>query len=101
MMSPARAGVTRTGATSSNASEAATTKRSPRPRRGARPPKIYYGTQTGTRPPTFSLFVNQPEHFAPDYARYLEARLREELGFPEVPVKIVLRPRREEREDAH
>ncbi len=79
--------------------DAATTKRAPRPRHGARPPKIYYGTQTGTRPPTFALFVNHPEHFAPDYVRYLEARFRQELGFPEVPVKIVLRPRREERED--
>src|SRR5918999_1293866 len=32
----------------------------PAPLNQGRPVKFYYGTQTGTRPPTFTLFVNTP-----------------------------------------
>ncbi len=50
--------------------------------------KIYYGTQTGVKPPTFNLFINDKEltHFS--YNRYLENRLRENFGFEGTSIKI-------------
>jgi GTP-binding protein len=57
--------------------------------------KFYYGTQTGTRPPTFTLFVNRPGAVAESYQRYLIHQLREELGFEHAPIRLHLRARRE------
>lgn len=50
--------------------------------------KMYYGTQTGVKPPTFNLFINDKEltHFS--YTRYLENRLRENFGFEGTSIKI-------------
>ena len=53
--------------------------------------KIYYGTQTGIKPPTFAIFCNSPDLFDAQYTRYLSARLRESLGFDEVPLCIEYR----------
>jgi GTPase len=61
-----------------------------------KPVKFYYGTQTGTRPPTFTFFVNLPLAVPESYQRYLAAQLREQLGLDDVPVRLHLRPRREE-----
>ena len=52
---------------------------------------IKYATQAETSPPTFVLFVNDKRLFGKTYLRYLENRLREELEFQEIPVRIVLR----------
>lgn len=52
---------------------------------------VKYATQADTAPPTFVLFVNDKRLFGKAYMRYLENRLREELHFDEVPVRIVLR----------
>jgi GTP-binding protein len=57
--------------------------------------KFYYGTQTGTRPPAFTLFVNRPEAVPEGYQRYLVHQLREQLGFEGVPIRLHLRARRE------
>jgi GTP-binding protein len=45
-------------------------------------------------PPTFLLYVNEPDlaHFT--YKRYLENRIREEYGFLGTPIRIVLRKRK-------
>ena len=59
--------------------------------------KFYYGTQTATRPPTFTLFVNRPRAVAESYQRYLVHHLRGHLGLECCPIRLVLRPRREER----
>ena len=61
--------------------------------RGARLPKIFYATQVATSPPTFVLFVNDPELFPKDYRRYIENRFREDLPFDELPVRIFYRAR--------
>jgi GTP-binding protein len=61
-----------------------------------KPVKFYYGTQTGTRPPTFTLFVNTPKVVPESYQRYLIHQLREQLALEYVPIQLVLRPRREE-----
>jgi GTP-binding protein len=61
-----------------------------------RPVKFYYGTQTGTAPPTFTLFVNAPAAVPESYERYLVHQLRENLGLEFAPIRLVLRARREE-----
>jgi GTP-binding protein len=63
--------------------------------RGARkrPIKFFYATQTGTGPPTFTLFCTEPEAVQPAYRRFLENRLRERYGLEGVPVRLRLRAR--------
>jgi len=61
-------------------------------------PKIYFATQVAVCPPTIVLFVNNPDLFSEDYRRFIEHRLREELPFPEVPIRLVLRAHFEEKE---
>ncbi|SIS95978.1 ribosome biogenesis GTPase Der [Alicyclobacillus vulcanalis] len=65
------------------------------PSKGGRRLKLYYGTQVAVKPPTFVIFVNDPEmsHFS--YERYLENQLREAFGFRGTPIRIVLRARDE------
>jgi len=53
--------------------------------------RLRYATQVDTAPPTFVLFVNDKRLIGKDYLRYLQNRLREELPFKEVPMRIVLR----------
>jgi len=59
--------------------------------------KFYYGTQTGTRPPAFTLFVNRPAAVPESYQRYVVHQLREKLGFEDAPIRLHLRARREEK----
>jgi GTP-binding protein len=61
------------------------------PSRTATLPKVYYATQVAVCPPTIVLFVNNPDLFTEDYRRFVEHRLREELPFPEVPLRLILR----------
>ncbi|MFR3071561.1 MAG: ribosome biogenesis GTPase Der [Paeniclostridium sp.] len=53
--------------------------------------KIYYGSQTGTQPPKFTLFINDKEltHFS--YQRYLENKIRENFGFEGTSVQFEYR----------
>ena len=53
--------------------------------------RLRYATQADEAPPTFVLFVNDCRLVGKDYLRYLENRIRAELDFGEVPVRIVLR----------
>ena len=57
--------------------------------------RVRYATQADIAPPTFVLFVNDKRLIGKDWLRYLENRLREELGFHEVPIHIVLRDKHE------
>jgi len=54
-------------------------------------PKIYYLTQTGIRPPTFTLFVNAPSRLSPNYRRYLWSQLAEHFGFRGTPLRFRVR----------
>jgi len=56
--------------------------------------RLRYATQVEVAPPTFVLFVNDVKLIGKDYLRYLQNRIREELPFKEVPVRIVLRDKR-------
>ncbi len=62
-----------------------------------KPVKFYYGTQTGTQPPTFTLFVNLTHAVPASYEKYLVGQLREQLGLDHAPIKLVFRPRHEDR----
>lgn len=56
--------------------------------------KIYYGTQTGVKPPTFTLFINDKEltHFS--YTRYIENRMRENFGYEGTSIRIEYKQKR-------
>ncbi|MGH7730850.1 MAG: ribosome biogenesis GTPase Der [Candidatus Eiseniibacteriota bacterium] len=56
-----------------------------------RTPRLYYITQTGERPPEFTLFVNAPSHLNDNYRRFLESRFREDFGFQGAPVRLKFR----------
>ena len=58
-----------------------------------RPLKFFYATQTGVRPPAFTLFCSEPGAVQPAYVRFLENRLREAFDFAGTPVRIRLRAR--------
>ncbi|MBR6186741.1 MAG: ribosome biogenesis GTPase Der [Clostridia bacterium] len=66
------------------------------PMMGGRKLKIYYGTQAGTCPPTFALFINSEELMHFSYERYLENCLRKAFGFEGTPIRFVLREKKKE-----
>jgi GTP-binding protein len=51
-------------------------------------PRIYYMTQTGSRPPAFTLFVNAPSRLSENYRRYLWGQFTEEFGFRGTPLRF-------------
>jgi len=53
--------------------------------------KIYYGTQVSIKPPTFMLFVNDPDLMHFSYERYLENYFRKTLGLENTPIRILIR----------
>lgn len=58
--------------------------------------KIYYGTQTGTCPPTFTLFINDSALVTDNYLRYLENNIRKAVDFSGTPIKILTKAKKEE-----
>jgi GTP-binding protein len=70
--------------------------RQPPAKRGQRL-KLLFMTQTGERPPRFSIQVNARGRLTRDYAYYLENRLRERYRFEGVPLIIDFVQRRERR----
>ncbi|GGM22788.1 GTPase Der [Paraliobacillus quinghaiensis] len=55
--------------------------------------KILYATQVSVKPPSFAVFVNDPELLHFSYQRFLENRIREAFGFEGTPIKIFARRR--------
>lgn len=53
--------------------------------------RISYCTQGEGVPPTFILFVNNPNYFHFSYKRYLENAIRREFGFDCCPINLVIR----------
>ena len=53
--------------------------------------KILYGTQVSVKPPTFVLFVNDPELMHFSYRRYLENYFRKTFGLEGTPLRIIVR----------
>ena len=58
--------------------------------------KIYYTTQVAVKPPTFVIFVNEPESMHFSYQRYLENKLREAFGFEGTPLSMIIRGKKED-----
>ncbi len=63
----------------------------PHPVRGGKQPKILFGTQPSTAPPTFILFTSGK--LDASYERFIERRLREQFGFVGTPIVLQVRPR--------
>lgn len=57
--------------------------------------KIYYATQADIKPPTFVLFVNDPEIMHFSYKRYLENFFRKSFGLTATPLRTLVRKRGE------
>ncbi|QLD12367.1 ribosome biogenesis GTPase Der [Microbacterium oleivorans] len=63
----------------------------PHPLRGGKQPRILFGTQASTRPPTFVLFTTG--FLDPGYRRFIQRRLREIFGFEGTPIVTNMRVR--------
>ena len=63
------------------------------PSRHGRTLRLYYGTQVNSAPPSFAIFVNNPDlvHFS--YERFLENRIREHYAFLGTPIRLFFRER--------
>lgn len=68
----------------------------PPPAHKGRRLKILFATQANIKPPTFVIFVNDPELMHFSYLRFLENKLRESFGFEGTPLKLVVRGKKEE-----
>ncbi|WP_367369493.1 ribosome biogenesis GTPase Der [Pediococcus parvulus] len=56
--------------------------------------RVYYGTQVSTEPPTFVIFVNDPDMMHFSYERFLENRIREVFDFYGTPIHLIERHRK-------
>ncbi|WP_029258029.1 ribosome biogenesis GTPase Der [Pediococcus pentosaceus CGMCC 7049] len=56
--------------------------------------RVYYGTQVSTEPPTFVVFVNDPDLMHFSYERFLENKIREAFDFEGTPVHLIERRRK-------
>jgi GTPase len=70
-------------------------QRNPPPETGRTGVKVFYATQTGTKPPTFVAFVNHAEKLHFSYQRFLVNQLRERLGLELTPIRLLVRGRGE------
>jgi len=74
-----------------NALLAELTAEHPHPVRGGKQPRILFGTQAASRPPTFVLFTTG--FLDPGYRRFITRRLREIFGFEGSPINVNMRVR--------
>ena len=58
--------------------------------------KVYYGTQTGVKPPTFVFFINDTTAMHFSYSRYIENQLRDAFDFTGTGIKIEYRERKKD-----
>lgn len=55
--------------------------------------RLYYATQVAIQPPTFVVFVNEPELMHFSYERFLRNRIRESFDFEGTPLHLITRAR--------
>ena len=55
--------------------------------------RVYYATQVAIQPPTFVVFVNEPELMHFSYARFLENQIRKSFDFTGTPIHLIKRAR--------
>jgi GTP-binding protein len=75
--------------------EAWTQRQTPPNFRG-KPLKLFYTTQADVAPPTFVFSVNSEKFVTRPYEQYLRNRIREDLGFAEVPFRMIFKSRSKE-----
>ena len=56
--------------------------------------KLLYVSQISVKPPTIAMVVNEPKMFEGQYERYLMNRLREELPYSEIPIRLIFTKRK-------
>ncbi|WP_268913109.1 ribosome biogenesis GTPase Der [Lentilactobacillus sp. SPB1-3] len=56
--------------------------------------RIYYATQVAVGPPTFVIFVNDPELMHFSYSRFLENQIRDHFDFTGTPIHLIKRSRK-------
>lgn len=66
----------------------------PTPTDNGRRLRIYYATQVAVKPPTFVIFVNDPELMHFSYERFLENQLRAAFDFEGTPLHLIERRRK-------
>lgn len=66
----------------------------PTPSSNGRRLRVYYATQVAVAPPTFVIFVNDPDLMHFSYARYLENRIRAAFDFTGTPIRLIKRRRK-------
>ncbi|MDR0450356.1 MAG: ribosome biogenesis GTPase Der [Treponema sp.] len=54
--------------------------------------KVKYGVQKSDNPVSFIFFVSRPQAVTEAYTAYLRNRIRKDLGFSLIPVKVEIRP---------
>lgn len=69
------------------------TQRQAPPNFKGRPLKLLYATQADVAPPTFVFSVNSETFMTRAYEQYLRNRIREDLGFGEVPFRMIFKAR--------
>ncbi len=67
----------------------------PPPTKKGKRGKILFATQVNVKPPSFVIFVNDPELIHFSYERYLENKLREAFGYEGTPIWLKLKKREE------
>lgn len=60
--------------------------------------RIYYSTQVSIQPPTFVIFVNEPDLMHFSYRRYLENYMRKSFSLTATPIHLIIRKRGEKDE---
>lgn len=66
---------------------------------GKRRLRMHYVTQTGTKPPTFTFFVNHTDMVNDTYRRYIENRMRAAFDFKGTPIRLRFRKKDSKKED--
>ncbi len=61
--------------------------------------KIRYMTQASTNPVSFVIFATRPEVVPEPYVTYLKNRIREDLGFDNIPIQVEFKGSRQKWED--
>ncbi len=61
--------------------------------------KVRYITQTSVNPVNFLIFATRPDNVPQTYVSYLKNRIREDLGFDQIPVQIEMKASRQKWQD--
>ncbi|CAN5888525.1 ribosome biogenesis GTPase Der [soil metagenome] len=69
------------------------TQRQAPPNFSGKPLKLFYTTQADIAPPTFVMSVNNEKFVTRPYEQYLLNRIREDLDFAEVPIRLIFKSR--------